>query len=295
MEDVLRSGKGSILNEDLEFIQISNSGIHLHPGFFYYGYKEYYAFPDNRAVHSLGGGSSVSVPKSTIQINQNYPFYVLDDSPTDRFIATNNPADSGEGYRKISDLSQYIDTLDGLTAYSFAQNPKEFTISDTGDNYEFNFYSEDTGTKHLIYVPDPNWQNSTDEHITVEIPDPYKYPELLNKFLCITDDKIIIAPNAISIYYPNKQYRIGDDIPVLITVRGTKGEVAPNYPLTINNTNVTTDSDGMVETTVTAAPGYIHVHTRSGAILPSIYASSCTDASRFVLIERLRDIYGALL
>ena len=53
-QSFIADGKGSILNEHLKFVEITNSGITIAPGFLYNDYNEYFIYGDNLNIYPIG-------------------------------------------------------------------------------------------------------------------------------------------------------------------------------------------------------------------------------------------------
>ena len=291
IETIFRSGKGSILDDDLGFIRIEDTGMYLRPGFIYNQYTEYYSFPSDYQSVVLDTGLSITVSKTNVNINNDYPFYIYDSLPTGSIVPTFNPVDSG-GYRKITDVSEYTESINGEDDYSFVADSGQYSIVDSGNNYYFTFYDRPDISRTLVYVPYLNEDDETHE-VIVAIPDPYEYNEAYKGFLTVSDNKIIVGgPSALSLYIPRKTYTIGSTVPVRLSVRGTNGEICPSYPLLINGNSFTTDINGQVETTIPNT-GAVLIKTDPGVALDSsVYHENSEAFIKHFYIGTSRDDRG---
>jgi len=285
-QSFIADGKGSILNEHLKFVEITNSGITIAPGFLYNDYNEYFIYGDNLNIYPIGTGVNYTLSKSLYELDSNVPFSISSVEPTDRFVQTYNPSNSGDTYRKVVDLSSYVDSIDGESAYTFAIGVKDYTMEEDDNNYYLEFYPTSSGEKWLV---------SSSGNVTIPIPSPTEIAEPLNGFLCVVPDTgIMINKESLNIYYPNKQYLYGDTVPICLSVRGTQGEFVSNYPFIINGVNYVCNEYGILNTSV-VVNSFIHVSTNSGALPATIDPNSYMFNKYLIQIEAIKAKYERML
>lgn len=258
--DFYRSGIGSFEYYDLKLIEYKDNVIKLQPGIFYKNNLEYYYLGDDYQIIELTG-TTCTVPiyyldnnylYNDIYINQ--PIIIHTGSVTNlQYVETYNPSNNNNALRYIVNLSGVADTLDGYTDYVFVLPDNGFYIIPNNTNYDIVFSPSNTGTKYLYL---------NRGYITYELPSIIDYPGYINGFIVINDDKILITPNSISVYYQNIEYSIDDMLLLIIKIEGSRGEFCPNYPLIINDKiQTTTNKFGIAKIILAIESSYINIKT----------------------------------